>query len=174
MELWDVYDQCMQKTERTHPRCTPMKDGDYHLIVHVYPINSKGEILIQKRAESVQTKPNIWATTGGSVLAGEDMFSGALRELEEELSIKAEEKDVRLLGVMERPNRFRSVWLVRTDVEIDELTLQKEEVADAKWATPEIIKQMMKDGEFWKYDYMDWLFRKIKEVQEDGWNQKLA
>ena len=99
-EFWDVYDQCMQKTGRTHVRGVPLEDGDFHLIVHVYPVNSQGEILIQKRADTVKTKPGVWATTGGSVIAGENFFEGGLRELREELGIVADEKNTRLLAVM--------------------------------------------------------------------------
>lgn len=169
MELWDVYNQCMQKTGRTHVRGVPLKEGDYHLIVHVYPVNSKGEILIQKRAPHVKTKANMWATTGGSVIAGEDFYQGGMRELREELGIEVSEEDVRLISVMERPNRFRAVWLVRTDVDISDLKLQKEEVADAMWATPDRIRQMVKSGEFWHYDYLEWLFRKIEGLRQSGW-----
>ena len=169
MEFWDVYDQCMQKTGRTHVRGVPLEEGDYHLIVHVYPVNSQGEILIQKRADTIKTKPGVWATTGGSVIAGENFFEGGLRELREELGIVADEKNTRLLAVMQRPNRFRAVWLVRTDITREELQLQKEEVADAMWATPDKIREMVGTGEFWHYDYLEWLFRKIDKVREEGW-----
>lgn len=169
MELWDVYDQCMQLTGRTHERGVPLQEGEYHLIVHVYPVNNKGEILIQKRAANVRTKPNMWATTGGSVVAGEDMYTGAMRELKEELGIEVEREDARLLSIMERPNRFRSVWMVKTDKEISELSLQKEEVADVKWATADEIRRMIQTGEFWHYDYMEWLFKKIDGIIQDGW-----
>lgn len=169
MELWDVYDQCMQKTGRTHVRGVPLEEGDYHLIVHVYPINSKGEILIQKRADTVKTKPGLWATTGGSVIAGEDFFAGCKRELKEELGLTATEENTRLIAMMQKPNRFRAVWLVRTEAAVSDLSLQKEEVADAKWATPDTIREMVKTGEFWEYDYLDWLFEKIDQVRSENW-----
>lgn len=40
------------------------------------------------------------------------------------------------------------VWLVEDDIDLKDLTLQIEEVADAKWATTEEIRQMLKDGVF--------------------------
>lgn len=169
MELWDVYDQCMQKTGRTHVRGIPLEEGDYHLIVHVYPVNKKGEILIQKRADTVQTKPGLWATTGGSVLQNENFLEGGLRELREELGIVADVEDTRLLAVMQRPNRFRAVWLVRTEVAREDLYLQEEEVSDAMWATPDTIRKMVQTGEFWHYDYLEWLFQKIDTIREEGW-----
>lgn len=169
MELWDVYDQCMQKTGQTHVRGVPLEEGEYHLIVHVYPVNSKGQILIQKRADTVKTKPGLWATTGGSVLAGEDFLEGGLRELREELGVEVSTENTRLLSVMQRPNRFRAVWLVRTEIERAELSLQKEEVADAMWATPDQIRAMVQTGEFWRYDYLEWLFQKIETIRQEGW-----
>ena len=48
MEQWDIYDKCFVKTGRTHERGKTLEEGDYHLVVHIYPINSKGQILIQK------------------------------------------------------------------------------------------------------------------------------
>ena len=169
MELWDVYDQCMQKTGRTHVRGEDLPEGDYHLIVHVYPINSKGEILIQKRADTVKTKPGLWATTGGSVVAGEDFFQGCKRELKEELGLMATQENTRLISLTQKPNRFRTVWFVRTEVDASECVLQEEEVADVKWATPDTIRKMIADGEFWHYDYIEWLFEKIEEVRTEGW-----
>lgn len=41
MELWDIYDKYRQKTGRTHERGNTMKEGDYHLVVHVWIINDK-------------------------------------------------------------------------------------------------------------------------------------
>ena len=111
----------------------------------------------------------MWAITGGSVLAGEEFLQGAMRELKEEMGIAVDESDIRLLSIMERPNRFRGVWLVRSNVELADLKLQKEEVADAKWATPEEIMKMVEDGEFWHYDYLDWIFKKIQENRKEGW-----
>ncbi len=169
MELWDVYDQCMQKQARTHVRGVPLEEGDYHLIVHVYPVNDRGEILIQKRADTVKTKPGMWATTGGSVIAGETFFQGAMRELQEELGIVADAEHTRLLTIMQRPNRFRGVWLVHTNVTEDDLVLQEEEVADAKWVTPDQIRQMLANGEFWQYDYLEWLFQEIARIQQENW-----
>lgn len=169
MELWDVYDQCMQKTGRTHVRGVDLPEGDYHLIVHIYPINSQGEILIQKRADTVKTKPGLWATTAGSVIAGENFLEGCKRELYEELGIVASEKNIKLIAINQKENRFRAIWLVRTDIEASECVLQEEEVSDAKWASPDQIREMIETGEFWHYDYIEWLFTRIDQVRREVW-----
>lgn len=146
-----------------------MPQGDYHLIVHVYPVNHKGEILIQKRADNLKIKPGMWAITGGSVLAGEEMFAGCCRELEEELGITPPKEDFRLLSITQKPGRYRCVWMVRSEAQISDLTLQKEEVTDAKWVTPETIMEMIGNKEFWEYDYLDWIFGIIEQLRESGW-----
>ena len=163
MELWDIYDNCFEKTGRTHVRGEELKEGDYHLIVHIFPFNSKGEILIQKRADTVKTKPGMWAATGGSVVAGETAWEGCQRELKEEIGLIATKENTELLAVLRKKNRFRSIWVIKSDVEARQLTLQEEEVADVKWVTADEIRQMVKDGIFWGYDYLEWLFQKVNE-----------
>ena len=49
MELWDIYDKDRNKTGRTMKRGEPMKDGDYHLVVHICIFSSDGKMLIQQR-----------------------------------------------------------------------------------------------------------------------------
>lgn len=158
MELWDIYDNCFIKTGRTHERGKPLKEGDYHLVVHIYPINSKGQILIQKRTDTVSWKPGYWASTGGSAIAGDDAWTTCQKELWEELGIKATKENSSLAMMYRRHNSFCAVWLVKTDIIIEELTLQPSEVAEAKWATRDDIKDMIEKGLFVKYFYVDSLY----------------
>ena len=91
-EIWDLYDGNGQKTGRTMVRGEDVPAGLYHLGVHIWPMNSRGEFLVQKRSMTVQWKPGIWAVTGGSAMAGEDALTAARRELREEntmLSLRA-------------------------------------------------------------------------------------
>ena len=52
MELWDILDEKGNKTGRTMVRGNRIKRGDYHLVVHIWAKNEKGEYLIQKRAKT--------------------------------------------------------------------------------------------------------------------------
>ena len=49
IELWDILDENGNITGRLHERGKPMVEGDYHLVVHVWIMNHKGEFLISKR-----------------------------------------------------------------------------------------------------------------------------
>lgn len=165
MELWDVYDQCMRKTGRLHERGIEVPAGDYHLVVHIFPVNDKKEILIQKRSDTVAWKPGMWAATGGSVIAGEDMYQACVREFSEELGITAGAEDMELAAIFKRETSFNSVWVIRCNTDLSELKLQKEEVAEAKWASIEEIKEMMEQGIFHIYSYFDWLSMYITQMK---------
>lgn len=159
MELWDLYDSCFNKTGRVHERGKPLNEGDFHLVVHIYPVNSKGEILIQKRAETLSWKPGYWAATGGSAEVGEDAFTACRRELFEELGIEATLNNTTLEFMSRRGDHFTTVWIVRIDIDIDELVLQPSEVSEAKWVTAKQLQEMMDEGIFYNYTYLEYLFK---------------
>lgn len=163
MELWDVYDQCFKKTGRVHERGKVLAPLDYHLVVHIYPVNDQKEILIQKRSETVAWKPGIWAATGGSAIQGEDMYEACIRELNEEVGILADEKCMELYALLKRENSFNAVWIVHKNIDISELSLQVEEVSEVKWASIEEVKKMVENQEFHSYPYLDMLFDYIIE-----------
>jgi isopentenyldiphosphate isomerase len=59
-----------------------------HRVVHVLVFNKKGELLLQKRSKNKDVAPGKWDTSvGGHVDPGEDLFTAAKREMEEELGI---------------------------------------------------------------------------------------
>jgi len=49
-ELWDVYDEHRNSTGRLHRRGDPLPEGEYHLVVYVWMLNSRGEFLLTKRS----------------------------------------------------------------------------------------------------------------------------
>lgn len=136
MELWDLYDKNRIKTGRTHERGTPLAEGDYHVVVHVWIRNSKGEILLTKRHEN-KTHPNLWECTGGSILVGEDSMEGALREVKEEIGISLLRDNGKLVQSERRNihNDFCDVWLFDQSFDISETKLQEDEVCDIMWVT---------------------------------------
>lgn len=46
MELWDLYTKDRVLTGETHVRGQPLPAGRYHLVVHVWIRNAKGQYLI--------------------------------------------------------------------------------------------------------------------------------
>ena len=53
MELWDIITADGSPTGRTMVRgANTLKSGEYHLVVHIWPLNDYGSILIQKRTKT--------------------------------------------------------------------------------------------------------------------------
>ena len=141
MELWDIYDKDRNKTGRTMKRGEPMKDGDYHLVVHICIFSSDGKMLIQQRQPFKDGWSNLWdITVGGSSVAGDTSIDAAVREVREEV------------GIQLSP--------VTKDVDISSLKLQYEEVQQVKWADADEIKSMIDEGIFIPYNksFIDVLF----------------
>lgn len=158
-EIWDLYDARGQKTGRTMVRGEEVPAGLYHLAVHIWPINDKGEYLIQRRAPTVQWSPNLWAATGGSAVSGEDALTAALRELREELGYDAAPEEITLMAHLRRSNSFCSVFTIRLNCEADAFTLQKEEVSAVKWCSQAQMMRMIADNVL--YNYGDSYFRML-------------
>ena len=86
-ELWDLYDKDRKPLGRTVERGAPLPEGTYHLAVQIAPLNSRGEILLTRRADSKPKYPGCWEIPGGCAKAGEDSPTAACRELLEETGI---------------------------------------------------------------------------------------
>lgn len=159
MEVFDLYDGNGNKLDRTMIRGTSNQKGEYHLVVHIWIRNSKGEYLIQQRNKKTDVRPYMWAITGGAVTSGEDSVTGAIRETYEELGLKLSTDKVKLLkryyidaeegGLT---NYITDLYLAETDAKIDTLTLDKTEVKDAKYVSMDEIKYMIEHNEFWNYE----------------------
>ena len=71
MELWDLYNERRELIGRDHIRGEEVPRGYYHLVVHIWIRNKKGEYLISQRSADRPTFPLMWECTGGSVVKGE-------------------------------------------------------------------------------------------------------
>ncbi len=158
-ETWDVLDENGNKTGRLHERGRKMAAGDYHLVVHVWKRNNKGEWLIDKRAQrETDDLGGKWETTGGSAIAGDDSITAALREAKEELGINLDPAKGTLFRRLKGDSWFYDVWVFKHDCPIEDVCFQESETCDAMWASAERIKEMMAKGEFlseWFYPYFD-------------------
>lgn len=156
MELWDIYDKYRHKTGRIHERGMPLKDGDYHLVVHIWIVNSKGELLIQRRQPWKEGWPGMWdCAAAGSAIQGDSNLDAAIREVKEEIGIDINKDKFEHLFTIDFKRGFDDTFLVRQDIDIKDLQLQQEEVADAKWVTMDEMKSMIKLGEFIPYTYFE-------------------
>lgn len=152
MEFWDIYNIDRIKTNRTMVRGEPIKDGDYHLVVHLCIFNSEGKMLIQQRQPFKEGWSNMWdITVGGSAIKGETSQSAAERELFEEIGLSIDLRNIRPHITINSNNGFVDIYLIQKDVDISKLSLQYEEVQNVMWASKEEIISMIKAGQFIPY-----------------------
>ena len=153
MELWDIYDENRVKKAGLMRRGEPIKDGDYHLVVHVCVFDRGGRMLIQKRQPFKSGFSGLWdVTVGGSAVAGDTSRTAAERELYEEIGIRIDLSGVRPHFSVNYDHGFDDFYLVETDgYDVSSLRLQYEEVERVKWATEEEVVAMLRRGEFIPY-----------------------
>ena len=122
MELWDIYDKDRNKTGRTMKRGEPMKDGDYHLVVHICIFSSDGKMLIQQRQPFKDGWSNLWdITVGGSSVAGDTSIDAAVREVREEVGIQLSPAELRKTMTIDFGHGFDDFYTVTKDVDISSL-----------------------------------------------------
>lgn len=166
MELWDILTAEGEPTGRTIVRgASTLKSGEYHLVVHIWPLNDYGSILIQKRTKSKRLMPDTWAATGGAATTGETSLEAASRELYEELGIKPEPGEMQLVKRIKRRNSLLDVWTIKKNVRVPELHLQKSEVAEAKWVSMDTLNTMIENGDF--HDYGNEYFNLVRGLVDE-------
>jgi mutator protein MutT len=151
MEYWDLYDRNGNSLHKTKIR-GPLNKNEYHVVVNIWIKNDEGKILMTKR-DPEKPWPNKWECTGGSIIAGEDSITGAIREVKEEIGI-----DIENLKFIERIIRdeyddFLDVYLYRGNIDIEKTKLQEGEVIDIKWCTKEEVINIVKAGEMAEPQY---------------------
>ncbi|MDD6879359.1 MAG: NUDIX domain-containing protein, partial [bacterium] len=156
-EMWDVYDKDRRQVGRLQRRGDSMKDGDYHIVVHVWIRNKNGEYLLTKRAPD-KMFPLSWECTGGSALAGEDSLTAALREVREETGLKLDPANGSVVIHADGDNYFGDIWLFREEFDLDKVRLQAGETVDKRKATKDEIIALIESCEFVPYDYLGRLF----------------
>lgn len=169
MEIWDLYDEKRKLTGRTHIRGEELPDGCYHLVVHVWIRNSRGEYLISQRAADRPTYPLKWECVGGSVIKGEDSLHGALREVKEEVGISLPAESGRVVYTKTRGyvdgrrfNDIMDVWLFEYDGDADLANADTKEAAGTKWLKTADIRKLYDEGEL--VDTLEYFFDKVEKV----------
>ncbi len=145
MEFWDLFDENRNPCHIKHRRGEEIPAGKFHIVVEIWTVNSKNEVLLTLRDPQKEMFPNEWEVTGGSVLSGETSLQGAVRELFEETGIKASEDELTLLDSFQSMPNIYDVYLLRLDISLHELKLQEGETVDAKWVSMPNIVKMIED-----------------------------
>lgn len=162
MELFDVVDEAGEPTGEIVEREEAHEKGIRHRTSHLWLVRKKNgvlQVLLQKRSMNKDSHPGCYdRSSAGHIPAGMGYEESALRELKEEIGVDAKLTDLHYIatrkvqfeeefhGKMFRENQITKVYMMWKDVDIKDLVLQEEEVAEAVWMDlDECIEKMTKD-----------------------------
>ena len=149
-EICDIYTEDRFPTGKTLVRGKNTR-GELHLIVHVCILNSKDQMLIQKRSRTKSKDPGLWdLSVAGHVDSGETSREGAEREMREELGLSFQISD-RPYFTVNFDHGFDDYYILERDLELEKLRLQESEVESVMWADRTTIHKMIEEGSFIPY-----------------------
>ncbi len=155
-EYFDVLDENGNLTGEKRTRSEVHSKGLWHKAVHIWVVNDKGELILQKRSHEKITNPDMWTTsTSGNLSVGDTPIAGAIRELNEEIGLQVSELDLEYLFTVKEHkvhndgklinNEIIDVFLISKNVNIEDLKLQKEEVSEIKYISLKDFEKMVKE-----------------------------
>lgn len=156
MEMVDVLNSDGSTTGEQVSKKQIHVKGLWHRATHIWFINNKREILLQKRADHIESHPGEYdISSAGHLSAGDTGLKAALREIEEELGIKLKEKDLVKIGEIKQEStqhngtyinkEYNDIYIVYKDIPSSDFTIQKSEVSLVKYIPVEEFKKWVKE-----------------------------
>lgn len=91
----------------------------------------------------------------------ERSIDGAIREIREELGIDVKLDELKHLDSIQDKKNVYNFYLLKRDIDVKNICVQKEEVNMVKWCTKEEIEEIIKNNEFFEKHIDAWkLFKK--------------
>ena len=141
-ELIDILTKEGKPTGNTATKSEVHSKGYYHNTAHIWFYTNDGQILLAQRSATKTLYPLLWdISVAGHVDAGETVEQGAIREVFEEIGLKIKDKDLQKIGVFECfqsydngiiDNEFHHTYIVELNTDLDDLTIQEDEVGSLK------------------------------------------
>lgn len=126
-------------------------EGYYIHIAGVVIVNSKNEILLQKRSKFKRNKPSKWGVCGGKIDFGETPIDATIREAFEEIGVNLSKENLKILNREAIPEEkiYCTIYYIKQDVDIDKCILQEEEVEEVKFFKIDELETIDNEGIEW-------------------------
>ncbi len=149
MEVLDLYDDFANKLNQTIIRGEKIPSEKNIMLSVAFIKNSKNEFLIQKTSKE---KGGHYSSTGGHVKRNETGLETIKRELKEELGIDIKNEEINYITTFKYPDKncIFNVYLLKMDIDLTKIKLQKEEVSEVKYLSQEEINNIIKNDNFLK------------------------
>ena len=164
MEMLDVVDEKGEPTGQMVERSYAHAHDIPHRTPHVWIFRRKDgvtEVLMQKRSPGKDSFPGCYdISSAGHIPAGSGFVDSALRELWEELGVKAEPQDLHFCADLRlhsknifhgKPfldNQYSRIFILWRDLDPADMTLQESEVSQVRWFP---FNQVLEDARKGKY-----------------------
>lgn len=154
MELIDIYTINKVKTGKKFVRNQDiLNDNEYYLLEQGWIINDNNEILLTQR-NLAKSHGGLWESTAGHVKSGETDFEAIKREINEELGVVIPDSCFKFIKSIISKHTILDVWVIRTNVDLKDVKLQKDEVINVKYVSiSEFIKMIEKKEVINKLSY---------------------
>lgn len=124
--------------------------SDIYRVSALWITNSKGEVLMARRALTKTHDPGRWGpAVAGTVEEGETYETNIVKETLEELGVQVSIDDLERgpKALSQGTHKHWGQWfLYKTDWPIEKFTIPADEVAEIKWFTPaELLREFDKD-----------------------------
>lgn len=155
-ELIDVYNGKKEKTGKIveRKRGTSLEKGEFIISVTCWIVNKEGKILLTQRKLD-KHNGGMWEPTTGLIVSGESSLQGIIRELNEEIGISINPSEIKLVKeiIEEREdiNFFRDIYLIRKEIDLNNIKYNDKEVINTKYITIEEFNEMLSNKEIFEY-----------------------
>lgn len=143
-EYTDLYDENKkltgEKIYREKGKKAIVPSGKFTIVVLAFIINSEGKYLVQKTSAR---KKGVWAFPGGHVKSGQTSLEAIVDELKEEMNLEFDINKIELFKTYKYESAFKDVFIIRSDVNINKLVLQEDEVESAQFLTADEINKLI-------------------------------
>ena len=153
MEYFDLLDENGNKTGATKLRNEVHRDGDWHRTAHIWIIDKNGNVLLQRRSATKDSKPNMLdISCAGHLIAGDNPLDGAIRELKEELNLDVAPNELHYIKTEKHSSRysnsfinneFSDIYILITDKTLSDMKYQKDEISEIMFVPYEKLKTMI-------------------------------
>ena len=143
-EQIDILDEKGNKTGKVKAKSEVHKDGDWHRTVHIWFLNSKNQLLLQRRAKQKINHPDMWdISVAGHISTGQTSEEAALREIQEEVGVEINASELQYLFTVTSDSilnngtyldrEFQDVYLIKKDLNLSMLTFSDREVDEVRY-----------------------------------------
>lgn len=132
------------------PRSEVIKNKLWCRSTNIFILNSEGHLLCNQRSLTKERFPGAWSTHfGGHVAEGESFKINALKEVEEEIGLKI--NNFQIIPWRTSKKSISRLWIrdfiTVYDNDLENLILQKGEIEQVRWFTPEeIVAELEAEG----------------------------